>query len=280
MGKRIRTRFSKRCFFATLGTILIASLWLPAAFAAKSIPDAPYYYVLDEPKVLSQTELYAIQTLLIKHDHATGEQFLIAIFDSLDNEDLVQFTNQVFQQWKIGQRGKDNGVLLALYWKDRKARIEVGYGLEPTLTDAKSKWILEDSLIPLLKENQSGKALANAAFEILKVLESPLISSGDAERIIHSGAFRNGFGNLGGGSQNAWLIWVVLGIFLFMIVLAIRTSRDAHFTSEGWFRPKPWSGRIRHGGGFGHGGGGFGGGFGGFGGGGGRSGGGGASGSW
>jgi len=291
VGERRHCGLTARFTRMSMGAVLLGSLLLPFAFsgahAAKAVPDAPYYYVLDEAKVLSQTELYAIQTLLIKHDHATGEQFLIAIFDSLEGEDLVQYTNEVFQKWKIGQRGKDNGILLALYWKEHQARIEVGYGLEPTLTDAKSKMVLEEALIPELKNDQPGKALARAAFEILNVIESPLIASGDAEKIIASGAFRQSFGSRPIGSQNAWLLWVVLGIFLVMVALSILTSSDAHFTGEGWFRPRPWNNvrRSRHGGGFGGawggGGGGFGGGgFGGFGGGGGRSGGGGASGSW
>src|SRR4051812_18020535 len=113
--------------------------WMPLGHAAKAIPDAPRYYVLDEPGVLAAGPKRALETLLIEQDRIDGQQTLIAIFKSLDGEDLVDYSNRVFQAWKIGKRGKDNGVLLALYWDDRKARIEVGYGLEPILTDARSR---------------------------------------------------------------------------------------------------------------------------------------------
>ncbi|OFZ56202.1 MAG: hypothetical protein A2428_09010 [Bdellovibrionales bacterium RIFOXYC1_FULL_54_43] len=260
-----------------------------AAGSAKAIPQAPYYYVLDEAKVLKADALQGLQTLLIEHDRATGEQFLIAIFESLESEELVQFTNQVFSTWKVGKRGKDNGVLLALYWKDRKARIEVGYGLEALLTDAKSKQILEQFLIPELKAGKPDRALQLAAFELLRTIESPLIQSGQAEQILRDGGFRGNWQprrSISPVTRYGWIILVALGIILVLFVLNLVTAADAHFTSSGWYHPKPWDpalpGRRRWTfdssglGGFGGGGGGFGG----FSGGGGLSGGGGASGSW
>ncbi len=207
---------------------------------------------------------------------------LIAIFDSLGDEDLVDYTNRVFSAWKIGKRGKDNGVLLALYWKDHKARIEVGYGLEPLLTDAKSKQILSDFLIPELKAGQPDRALSLSALEILRTIESPLIASGRAEQILRADGFKGGLQPAAPTtSSGTSSFWVLAAIILFIFVINRVSSADAHFTRSGWYRPRP---RIRRGGWGGPfiGGGGFGGGFGsgGFSGGGGSSGGGGASGSW
>src|SRR4051812_11604358 len=91
--------------------------WAVAA-PARPIPAPPSYYVLDEPHILSERTTQALQALLIEHDRATNEQFLVAIFNSLDGEDLNDYTNRVFQTWKIGQRGQDNGVLLAIFYKD------------------------------------------------------------------------------------------------------------------------------------------------------------------
>lgn len=289
----------------TAATIALAGLALAspsvarAAQSGKQIPSPPYYYVLDEPGVLSSQGLRALQTLLIEHDRLTGEQFLVAIFKSLDGEDLVDYTNRVFGAWKIGQRGKDNGVLLALYWNDHKARIEVGYGLEPLMTDAKSMQILSDILVPELQNQRPDRALSLSALEILKVLDSPLVHNGKAEQILRGGGFQGAFvphaavvGNVG-----LWP-WFFLGVILLMIAMNFLHAAEAHFTRAGWYRPRPWEYyRVRRGnggfwwgggggfgGGLGGGGGGFGGGggggFGGFSGGGGSSGGGGASGSW
>lgn len=267
--------------------MLLAGIVLSPASssAAKSIPNPPYYYVLDEPQILSPAITRSLQALLIEHDRTTSEQVVIAVFKSLENEDLVEFTNRVFTQWKIGQRGKNNGVLLALYWDDRKARIEVGYGLEPLLTDAKSKGVLEDFLIPELRAGSPDRALSLAALEILRILESPLIENGKAQEILRTGGLTGGWTpaprNSSGGISG---LGIFVGLLFLIFVLNSLLSPQAHYTSRGWYRPRPWGRRrtLWYGGG-GWGGGGLGGGGlggGGFRGGGGMSGGGGASGSW
>lgn len=285
---RLGSFFGKAAFFTALALSL--AFISTKAHADKTIPPPPKYYVLDEPRVLDAASKRALESLLIEHDHATGEQFLIAIFNSLEGEDPVEFTNQVFSKWGVGKRGKDDGVLLALYWKEHKSRIEVGYGLESLLTDAKSKLILTDTIAPELRSGNPGRALALGALEILKTIQSPLIDNGQAQEILRSGQFssrvRNESRSLG------WGVWVFLGFIFFIIVLNLLTARDAHFTGSGWFRPRPlsrrrgwggWSGGGWDAGGMGGGswGGGWGGsGGGGFVGGGGSSGGGGASGDW
>ena len=263
-----------------------------SAFAEKAVPPSPKYYVLDEAHVLGRHSLQALQSLLVEHDRITSEQVVIAILDNLGDEDLVDYTSKVFQRWKIGKKGKDNGALLALYWKDHKARIEVGYGLEPLLTDAKSKVVLNEFLLPELKAGNPDRALSLAALEILKILGSPLIENGKAQEILRNGGFRGNWRPAQSSGGGPWQIFIFLGLILGIIVFQWVTSAEAHYTSAGWYRPSPWKGRRSYGsggvvGGFlggwgGGGGGGWGGGGdgGGFSGGGGSSGGGGASGSW
>jgi uncharacterized protein len=285
----------------SLGLAFGLVLTSPAHAEPKPIPSPPYYYVLDEPHALSQQALHTIETLLIEHDRVAGEQVLVAIFKNLGDEDLVDYTNRVFSTWKIGKRGKDNGALLAIYWDDHKSRIEVGYGLEPVLTDAKTKLILSDDLAPDLKNGNPDRGITLSVLEILRTIGSPLIQSGKAEEILKSGGFAGDLHPsrvfvVHSGGMSAWLF---LGLILLTIVLRSLNAAEAHFTRDGWFRPKPWArnwGRYGGGprgpggffggfGGWGGGGGGFGGGgdgggFGGFSGGGGSSGGGGASGGW
>lgn len=259
------------------GTLLV-----PAE--AKEIPQAPYYYVLDEPGVLTPSLKTSLERLLVEHDRVSGEQVLIAIFNSIDEEDPVTFTNQVFSAWKIGQRGKDNGALLALYWKEHKARIEVGYGLEGLLTDAKAKDILSEILIPSLRAQKNNDAISASAYAILKTIESPLIASGQAENILQGGGGRihaRTNSNLRGLPPGLTLL-LIIALFILIKVLSMISAAEAHFTGRGWYKPRPWqsSGSSSGGGFFGGFGGGDGGGFGGFSGGGGSSGGGGASGDW
>jgi uncharacterized protein len=263
------------------------------AFAAESaLPPSPPTHVLDEPGILSPRVGQALRALLAEHERITSEQVLVAVFKTLGEEDLVDFTSRVFSSWKMGTRGKDNGALLALYWNDRKARIEVGYGLEASLTDAKSKRILEDYLIPELRRGDADRALSLAALQILETIESPLIENGRAEQILRDGGVRGSFASRGfdegAPTARAWWVWIVVGFCALFFAFQFITSAEAHFTNRGWYRPNPLQ-RVRRrgiwhsGGGLGGGGfGGFGGGGGGGGflGGGGRSGGGGASGSW
>ena len=266
-------------------------LALPAWAGAKLIPSAPRSYVLDEPQVLSEQARSAVSELVIEHDRATGEQVVVAIFKSLDGEDLVDYTARVFKSWKIGQKGKDNGVLLALYWDDHKARIEVGYGLEPLLTDAKSKDVLEEILIPGLKQRETDAAIVASIREILRIIGSPVVQNApDAWRPDRRIRMQTT------GGQTPWLLFLIFGGIPLVIVLRTLLAAEAHYSSRGWHRVRPtrrggpWSGGW--GGGFGGGGlggggfGGWGGGGGGGGdgggflGGGGQSGGGGASGGW
>ncbi len=259
------------------------------------LPAPPTSYVLDEPGVLDAKTLGSLQALLSRQDSVTGEQVVFAIFKTLSHQDLVTWTNQVFQHWKIGQKGKDNGVLLALYWQDHKARIEVGYGLESRLTDAKSKWIINEYLIPELKSNHPNAALTLTAIQILKTLNSPLIQNGEAEKILQQGGNPVHLTNTPLTSAHP-LVWWLLGFILFFLFFRIFFVGDSHFTrgnEEG--SHNSWTGKNRRfrnrsrwwwgGGGGGFGGGGWGGGDGnggggGFSGGGGSSGGGGASGDW
>jgi uncharacterized protein len=293
--RQIASRISVAFAFAIAGTALTSGAAL--ASPSKAIPAPPRYYVLDEPHLLNDRALKSLEGLLIEHDRATGEQIVVAIFNSLEGEDLNDYTNRVFQKWQIGQQGEDNGVLFAIFYQDHKTRIEVGYGLEPVLTDAKSSRILRDILVPGMKANQPAEAITQATMQILQVIDSPLIPNGRAQQILKSGGLLRYNIQGSASSANIWWVWFFLGFILLTIVSHIMSSAEAHFTRAGWYRPRPWRKRWdKPGGSGGLGGGGFFGGWGpgaggggwgsgggdggGFSGGGGRSGGGGASAGW
>ncbi len=226
--------------------ILSILLWT----LASALPVPPSTHVWDEAHGIKPETARAIDRLLTAHEKATQEQVVIALFRSLGEADLVTWTNQIFQHWKIGQRNKNNGVLLALYWKEHDVRLEVGYGLEPLLTDAQSKRILSEYLVPGLKAGRPDEALVASSLAILRVLQSPVIKN--AEKILKEGGYVQS-----SGSPNL----VPLLFFLFFMFQFFRNRRMY------------WGGPRGGGGSFGGGGGSFGGG-------GGSSGGGGASDKW
>src|SRR2546427_7561362 len=87
----------------------------------------------------------------------------IAIFRSLEGESLEDVTNRLFQQWRLGQKGLDNGVLLVVFAEDRKLRFEIGYGLEAVVPDAAAGQIIRQIVAPRFKERRYAAGLGAAA---------------------------------------------------------------------------------------------------------------------
>ena len=116
--------------------------------AASELPEAPsnfYYY--DEPGILTPETKELILTIN-EHYEQTAEkpQIVVAVIDSLNGETVENYSVALFEKWKIGNIDYDNGVLLLLALEEREIRLEVGYGLEGTLTDGKTGKILDDNL--------------------------------------------------------------------------------------------------------------------------------------
>jgi uncharacterized protein len=235
---------------------------LAAGFSAGPVPEKPARWVTDRAGVLSPGAAAAIDAKLEAFEKAQGSQVLIAIFPNLpENEALEEYTQRVAEAWRVGRARQDDGVVLFLFVADRALRLEVGYGLEGALTDLESKQILQNTLIPYLRNGDYDGGFTAAADAILAAIQGEYTA--DAGGTPRQRAKGGGF-----------------AFFIFIIVLLIllssarsRGGRGSHWTGG--------SGGGFGGGGFGgggFGGGGFGGG--GFGGGGGSFGGGGASARW
>jgi uncharacterized membrane protein YgcG len=208
------------------------------------IPPVPTYYVLDETKILDQKTLQSLQALLIEHDRLTDEQFMLSIFQA-DHRDLPEnWTHQVFETWRVGQRGKNNGILLSVFWKSRKAQMETGYGLEAILPHDKSDEILSEVIIPRLKQAHLKTALKLGVYRILEALNSPLIQSGKALEILGSTEVSALYDDLEENTTHSYggFFLILLGIAVFLGILVSILSREAHFTRSGWFRVRkfPW----------------------------------------
>src|SRR5262245_41484287 len=97
-------------------------------------------------------------------------QLVVATVKSLQGSDVETFANQLFRFWKLGEAKKNNGVLLLVAPSERKVRIEVGYGLEGTLTDALSQVIIAGSIVPRFKANDYSGGIARGVDGIISVL--------------------------------------------------------------------------------------------------------------
>lgn len=104
--------------------------------------------VVDLSGVLPSTVRETLTAKLVEHERATGNQLAVLIVPSLEGDDLFEFSHRVATTWHLGTKGTDNGVLLLVAVKDRKIRLEVGYGLEGALTDARASQIIRREIVP------------------------------------------------------------------------------------------------------------------------------------
>lgn len=128
-------------------------------------------FVLDEGNYLTPTEEKKLEQKLKNYNDSTSTQIAIRTIDSLSGVEIEEYAINLATQLGIGQKEKDNGVLIVLAKKERKIRIETGYGLEHRLTDIKSKRMIRDILAPNLKNNQNFEALNLTIHKIFELLE-------------------------------------------------------------------------------------------------------------
>ncbi|MEA2165176.1 MAG: uncharacterized protein QOK37_3303 [Thermoanaerobaculia bacterium] len=136
-----------------------------ALIAAITVPPKPPTYVTDNAHVLNAARAHALNEKLAQFERETSNQILVYVDRKLPRETTIeQFANESMHRWGVGQKGKDNGAVLFLFIDDRKMRIEVGYGLEARLTDARARQITSTIIKPhLQKKDYTGAAEAGAS---------------------------------------------------------------------------------------------------------------------
>jgi uncharacterized protein len=138
--------------------------------------------VVDLARVLSVEDTQFLNSQLQAHEEKTGNQVAVLILPSLDGEPLEEFSHQVATTWKLGRKGTDNGVLLLVALKERKLRIEVGYGLEGTLTDLRSSRIIRHEIVPRFKEGNIPAGVRAGTDAILKTIEGTYQADEEPQR--------------------------------------------------------------------------------------------------
>jgi uncharacterized protein len=150
--------------------LALAVIGVAGEVAAKDVPFLAGR-VNDYAAMIPQKVQDAITATLTDLEKKTGAQVAVLTVDSLDGEPLEDYSMKVAETWKLGQKGKDNGVLILVAKADRKMRIEVGYGLEPTLTDAKCSMIINNVMRPRFRQGDFGGGLEAAAQAIAGTIE-------------------------------------------------------------------------------------------------------------
>jgi uncharacterized protein len=291
--------------------LVLAGLCLagPAVAQADAVIPPLSSPVVDTTGTLDAAQVQALQEQALALQQRKGSQLQILMVPSTAPESIEQYTQRVFEQWQIGRKGVDDGVLLVVAKDDRRVRIEPGYGLEGAIPDAIANRVIQEYLAPRFRANDYAGGLADASAALVKLIDgealpapvsthraSPNPDGGGWTFALVIGFFVGSFlrailgwlprpvrALLGGGGAAvvAFLftsLWLASGLAgLIGLFVGLSSGRAGAFARNGgWGGGGGWG---SGGGGWG-GGGGFGGGGGGWGGGGGRSGGGGASGGW
>jgi uncharacterized protein len=251
-------------------TVLLVILIAASAYA-DVIPERPTRYIVDLAAILDDSVEMRLNGYLQELEQKTTAQFLVLTVGSLDGGSIDDYALQVAEKWKLGQKGKDNGLLLLISMADRKYRLEVGYGLEGILPDG-FVGSVGRSMVPFFRDGDYTGGVSTAVLSVVNVIakDSGVEISGMPR--VRQAARGYGGRRPAGKTSISGVIFSIL-FFIVMIYLFIKYPRFMIlillFSGMGG-RRSSWGG-----------GGGFGGGFGGFGGGGGGGfGGGGASGGW
>ncbi len=240
-------------------------VWTTLALAAPTFPELTGR-IVDTADVIPPATRAALEPRLEALETKSGIQLVVATIKSLDGQAIEPYANELFRHWKLGEATKNNGVLLLIAPSERKVRIEVGYGLEGTLTDALSKIVIANAIAPRFKAGDFGGGVERGVDDITTILTT------DAAEWQKRPQLRED-----PGAFDQLLPLLIFGLVIFIILRSMAGPRRLG-PGGGSMRGGPIIFLPPGGGSWGNGTGGFGGG--GFSGGGGSSGGGGASGDW
>jgi len=148
---------------------LVALLWACLAAFAANFP-ALTGRIVDQANVIPAENRNAIEPKLADLENKSGIQLVVATVASLDGQEIEPYANELFRAWKLGEKTKNNGVLLLVAPNEHRVRIEVGYGLEGTLTDALSKVIITNAIAPRFKSGDFGGGISRGVEDIITVL--------------------------------------------------------------------------------------------------------------
>ncbi len=254
--------------------ILIISAPVAVCYGKADLP-MPRHYVEDYANVINDSDEHSLNGILQELEQKTGAQYIILTVKTTEGVPIQQFSIELTDKWKLGQKGKDNGMLFVLAAADRKYWFNTGYGLEGFITDQYCGQVGRDVLVPYLKKGDYGKGIYQANLQIVQRIAK------------QSGVVLTGMPKLksvpGGRRRRGLPFFSILPLLLFGFLMFGGRGRGRGMGM--WLFLPLMFGGFGGVGGYGrsgsYGGGSFGGGFGGFGGGmGGGFGGGGAGGGW
>jgi uncharacterized protein len=187
------------------GALLCATLFfLP--LGAVNIPD-PRGYVNDYAEMISPDTQSKIEAVLKSFEQNDSTQIVIVTIKSLEGEPIEDFGIRLAEKWKVGQAKKDNGAILLVSKDDRRIRIEVGRGLEGSLTDLRAGRIIDNIIRPSFKEGNFDKGFADGANAIIASCRGEFKNSKFAKPVKST--------DIGG-----WILFLFVGLYVLTIIIS------------------------------------------------------------
>jgi len=210
---------------------------------AETLPPSPPYYFNDFASVVSRATARQLNQTLEQLDKETTTQIVVAIYPKMQTETSIEdYTFRIAEKWRVGQKSKDNGVVLFVFIQDRQMFIQVGYGLEAVLSDALAKQIIENEIKPAFQQGDYDRGLTQGVNALLRTVKGTYTTAKNTDKLVAE-----------------VIPFIFIFFFLLLLTRILRRRRRGFFggpiiwTSRG-------SGSWGGGGGFSGGGGGFGGG--------------------
>src|SRR3954463_12572078 len=155
----------RRC----LAVVILALLYSAFIALALNLP-ALTGRIVDAANIIPADVRSSLEPKLADLETKSGIQLVVAPVVSLEGQEIEPYANELFRNWKLGEKTKNNGVLLLVAPNERRVRIEVGYGLEGTLTDALSKVIITNAIAPRFKAGDFSGGISRGVDDIITVL--------------------------------------------------------------------------------------------------------------
>ena len=215
------------------GRLVVAWLAVAVLAAQAWAADVPFLSgrVVDNAEILAPATRDRLAAALKSHEDKTTNQVVVLTVPTIAPDSIEEYANRVFTEWKLGQKGKDNGVLVVVVPKDRKMRIEVGYGLEGTLTDAGASRIIRNDMTPQFKSGNYDGGVQAGVDAILARLEG---GAEPAAEPASSGGGKVSFAGIEDPELPPWPMRILLGCFIFGII-GLFTIVGIMTPGVGWF---------------------------------------------
>lgn len=187
--------------------------------------------VNDYAQILSDHARESLSSKLKEHEDRTTNQVVVLTLQSLQGENIEDFSNQVFNAWELGQEGQDNGILIVVVPDERKMRIEVGYGLEGPVPDIIAGRVIREIMAPRFRDGDYDAGISEGAMAIVNVLEGQELPAEEGSDAGYS-SYESGLSDFDSGIN--WPMKILFGAFIFGII-GLFTVVGVMTPGMGWF---------------------------------------------